>query len=465
MVNTMVINYELIIIIYLILTIVSFYPIIYQLIIISMGRNVHDRSKIKSTNSEIKGRVFLVIPVKSEPLDLVEASMKRLASLQSGLNVIYILDNYDDNTLNIVRAMGNRYGFRIIHREKPSGYKGGALNHVIKRIEAGPGDYMLVLDIDSVISQEAINELIRHAGSAGAVVPHWVVSNKDDSLLARGQWIGYLFFFRVLRALNELIGWVPILGSGSLVSIGALKRVGYWPEDVLEDVELGVRFFINDLRVAYVDNALTNVEVPVNYVGFLRQQLRWSFGVGRVIRKYLWQVMRRKHGTAVLLYLGQYSAYVLQLISILMLAAMNIAGIGIPPWAFITLLVIVVPSLLMYLYSLLMLDREFGGDPRRDIFAINSANLAFIMALPRIAAANLMGLLNVGRIKWIPTPKGSRKWAREGINLFPEYLMTTLIITAFILSIVHLELTNILITLPYLAGYVRGLWRILNGTL
>lgn len=462
----MMINYKMIIaIIYLVVTITSFYPIMYQLmIIIRKNRNIHE-DKANSNNPRIEGRVFLVIPAKSEPLDLVEASMKRLASLQSGFNVIYILDNYDNSTLNLIRTLGNKYGFRVIHREKPSGYKGGALNHVIKRIEMGDDDYMLVLDIDSVISREAINELIKHVNLANAVVPHWIASNKDDSLLARGQWIGYLLFFKILKALNDSIGWVPILGSGSLVNIGALRRVGYWPEDVLEDVELGVRFFVNDLRVTYADNALINVEVPVNYGGFLRQQLRWSFGVGRVTRKYFWQVLRKRHGVTVMLYLGQYFAYVLQLISILMLAVMDMAGISIPPWALIVLLVTVVPSLLMYLYSLLRLDKDFGGNPRRDIFAINSANLAFMMALPRIAIANLMGLLNIGRIEWIPTPKGSRKWVRESLNLIPEYLMTMLIIAAFILSIMHLDLVNILITLPYLAGYVRGLWRILNGTL
>ncbi len=463
----MMIDYKMIIvIIYLIVTIISFYPIMYQLMIIRKNRNIHE-DRANSDNSRIRGRVFLVIPAKSEPLDLVEASMKRLASLQLGFSVIYILDNYDDGTLNPIRALGNKYGFRIIHREKPSGYKGGALNHVIKRVEMSDNDYMLVLDVDSVISREAINELIKHANSANAVVPHWIASNKDDSLLARGQWIGYLLFFKILKALNDSIGWVPILGSGSLVNIGALRRVGYWPEDVLEDVELGgVRFFINDLRITYADNALINVEVPpVNYSGFLRQQLRWSFGVGRVTRKYFWQVLRKRHGVTAMLYLGQYFAYVLQLISILMLAAMDMSGIGIPLWAFIILLVTVVPSLLMYLYSLLMLDKDFGGNPRRDVFAINSANLAFIMALPRIAIANLMGLLNIGRIEWIPTPKGSRKWIREGLNLIPEYLMTMLIIAAFTLSIIHLDIINTLITLPYLAGYVRGLWRILNATL
>ena len=459
------INYEtIIVIIYLVVTITSFYPIIYQLMIIKRGGNTR-KDKVNGGNSGVKGNVFLVIPAKSEPLDLVETSMRRLASLGLGFNTIYVLDGYDNSTLGIIRALGSKYGFRVIHREKPSGYKGGALNHVIKRVEMSDSDYMLVLDVDSSMSRESINELIKHVDSAAAVVPHWVASNGSDSLLARGQWIGYLLFFKVLKALNDLIGWVPILGSGSLVSIGALRRVGYWPEDVLEDVELGVKFFINDLRVSYADNALVNVEVPVNYAGFLRQQLRWSFGVGRVIRRYFWQVLRRRHGVTVLLYLGQYFAYVLQLLSILMLVAMDIAGVCIPTWAFAVLLIMVVPPLITYLYSLLMLDREFGGNPRRDVFAINSANLAFIMALPRIALASLMGLLGIGRIEWVPTPKGSRKWIRESLSLFPEYLMTILVITAFTVSIIHLNLVNILITLPYLAGYVRGLWRILNGTL
>ncbi len=453
----------LIIIIYLMVTVASFYPIMYQLAIIERVKDPHEHS-VRGNNLTANGRVFLVVPVKSEPLDLVESSMRRLAGLQ-GVSTIYVLDDYDDNAIGAIRALGNGYGIRVIHREKPRGYKGGALNHVIKRVGMSDDDVMLVLDVDSVVSQETINELISRINSADAVVPHWIASNGNDSSLARGQWVGYLLFFRVLRALSSLVGWVPILGSGSLVRVGALRRVGYWPEDVLEDVELGVRFFINGLKVEYVDHAFINVEVPVNYSGFLRQQLRWSFGVGRVIRRYFWQVIRRRHGMAVMLYLGQYFAYVLQLASILMLALIDVGGLAIPPWAFIALLITIVPPLATYLYTLLMIDKEYGGDPRKDAFAINSVNLAFIMALPRIAIANLMGLLNIGSIEWVPTPKGSRKWAKEGINLLPEHLMTALVITAFAASLIHMHIINVLITAPYLAGYARGLWRILNKTL
>ncbi len=465
----MSINYEtLIMIIYIVLTFLAFYPIIYQLLIIRKGIRGRDESPSAEDldmSNKSKVRVFIVVPMKSEPLDLVELSMNRLSSLGNEFNIIYVLDNYDDEMIRIIKALGSKYGFKVIHREKPRGFKGGALNHVIKKLGLNDEDYILVLDVDAVVSTSSLRELQRYLYSASAVVPRWIAINSNDSSLARGQWLGYLLFFRVFKALDNLVNWVPILGSGSLVSIGAIRRVGYWPEDVLEDVELGVKFFTENLRVKYNDNAQVLVEVPINYMGFLRQQLRWSLGVGRVVRRHFWQVLRRRHGGTVMLYLGQYFAYVLQLISILMLAIIDVTGLRIPLWAFASLLVLVVPPLALYLYNLLGLDREYGGDPRRDIFAINSVNLAFIMALPRIAIANLMGLLGIGSIEWVPTPKGSRKWSRESINLLPELLMVSIVIIAFIFTAIHLMPLNMLITLPYLAGYVRGLWRIINGTL
>ncbi|MFP3236189.1 MAG: glycosyltransferase family 2 protein [Vulcanisaeta sp.] len=462
----MFINYgTIIVLIYIVIMISSFYPMIYQLLLISIkDRDTNTKPREDYTSG---GKVFLIIPAKAEPLDLIEKSMGQSSSIKSRINeIVYILDGYNDELISMIKTLSNKYGVRVMHREKPRGYKGGALNYVIKRLGLGDGDYMVVLDVDSSINPETLGKLIAEINSAHAIVPRWIADNKGDSLLARGQWVGYLLFFKVLKSLNDLVGWVPILGSGSLVSIKALRVVGYWPEDVLEDVELGVRFFINGLRVKYVDDARVNVEVPVNYFGFLKQQLRWSFGTGRVMRKYFWGVLRGRQGFTVLLYLSQYFAYVLQLLSILILTAISIIGISIPLWALLLLAITIIPTLGLYLYTLLKLDMENGGDPVRDIFAINSVNLAFILALPRIAIANLMGLLGIGEFNWVPTPKGSQRWVRGRIiDLLPEIVMTLMVATAVITAILHMLWLNLLIALPYLAGYVRGLWRVLNGTL
>ncbi|MFB6470984.1 MAG: glycosyltransferase family 2 protein [Vulcanisaeta sp. AZ3] len=460
----MLISYEtIIVIIYLVITIASFYPIIYQLVMIKISE--HNVGYTEEINEKFNGRITMVIPAKSEPLDLIEHSMSTASMIKQYAHVVYVLDNYSNELISMIKAIAEKYGVKVIHREKPQGYKGGALNHVIKRLELNNNDYMLVLDIDSTINPEAFSKFKTMLGSASALVPRWIVSNKDDSLLARGQWIGYLLFFKILKVLNKLINWVPILGSGSLVSVGETKKIGYWPESILEDVELGVRFFINGLRVRYIDNVAVGVEAPVNYHAFVKQQLRWSFGTGYILRKYSLAILRRRHGFTVLLYLSQYFAYVLQLLSILMLVIMSIVGIAIPLWAFAILIVLVMPTLITYLYVLLKLDKENGGNPRKDIFAINSINLAYVMALPRIAIASIMGLLGIDKFEWIPTPKGSQKWAREGINLLPEITMTILIIIAFVMVIAHMLLINLLIVIPYLAGYVRGLWRIIENTL
>jgi cellulose synthase/poly-beta-1,6-N-acetylglucosamine synthase-like glycosyltransferase len=464
----MVINYEIIALLYVITTAMAFYPLVFQLIMIEGAKWVN-RGIVGQGDKRVSkdGRLFIIIPAKSEPLDLVEKSMRQALIVKPYVDgIVYILDGYDEELLRIIRLLGDKYGVRVMHREKPHGYKGGALNYVIRRVGLSDEDYVMVLDIDSSTSPETLSKLINGAGLAHALVPRWVTYNRGDSLLTLGQWIGYILFFKVLKSLSDLIEWVPILGSGSLVNVGALRMVGYWPEDVLEDVELGVKFFINGLRIAYVGDAEVYVEAPVNYYGFVRQQLRWSFGTGRVIRKYLRHILRRRHGFVVLLFLGQYFAFILQLLSILLLIVMDILGLPIPLWAFLSLIVILTPTLAIYLYVLLRLDKENGGAPFRDVFAVNSVNLAFLLALPRIAIANLMGLLGIGRFNWVPTPKGSQRWVRGRIiDLLPEIMMTLMVATAVITAILHMLWLNLLITLPYLAGYVRGLWRVLNGTL
>ncbi|WP_069807228.1 glycosyltransferase family 2 protein [Vulcanisaeta thermophila] len=447
---------------YLVIASLSLYPVIYQLIIIATARPVKQSLGIAQGRvGNGTGNLLVVIPAKSEPIQLLEEAMRRF----SGMKPIFILDNYPPELRPMIEGMARRYGVKVMFREKAVGFKGGALNHVIKRVEPPNNYLMAVFDVDSSIDPKHLEVLLRYAEHYDAVVPHWVARNGDYSQLARGQWIGYLLLFKVMDGLQRLIHWVPVLGSGSIVRVGSLRRVGYWPEDVLEDVELGVRFFINGLTTYYVDDAQVYVDVPTNYWGFLTQQLRWAYGATKVLRKYLKDLMSRRGGLTVALYLGQYLGYLLEFLSLLLMVAMVILNIELPLWAFITVATIYIPVLLTYLYSLLRLDIEHGGNVRRDIFAINAVNLAFIMAMPRLAVANLMALLGVGGINWVPTPKGSVTINKGGAHALPELVMVITVVSVFIASLLRGLWLDSLVLLPYTAGFVRGLWRILKGTL
>lgn len=444
---------------YLVMAYISLYPIIFQLLIISKSQSIKPGGNHVSRDAV--NQLYVVIPAKSEPLDVLEDAMRRFSEIKP----IFILDNYPRELRPIIEGMATKYGVKVMFRDKAVGYKGGALNHVIKRLELPGSSYMVVFDVDSSTNPNTIKLLLSYASNYDAVVPRWVIKNDGKSQLARGQWIGYLLFFKVMKGLQELINWVPILGSGSVVNVGSLKRVGYWPEDVLEDVELGVKFFINGLRIHYVDDAVIYVDAPTNYWGFLIQQIRWGFGAARVLKKYFSSIINGRGGLIVALYLGQYLGYLFQLIALLLLVIITILNIALPLWSFITLVIVYIPTLSTYLYQLLSLSRESGGDVIRDAFAVNAVNLAFLMAMPRLAIASLMGLTGIDGIEWVPTPKGSVV-IKHGIReLTPELATTFLAVLALILALLRGLWFNVLIFLPYVAGFVRGLWRILNGTL
>jgi Glycosyltransferases, probably involved in cell wall biogenesis len=122
----MLINYgTIIVLIYIVIMISSFYPMIYQLLLIS----IKDRdTNTKPREDYISGdKVFLIIPAKAEPLDLIEKSMGQSSSIKSRINeIVYILDGYNDELISMIKTLGNKYGVRVMHREKPRGYKGGA---------------------------------------------------------------------------------------------------------------------------------------------------------------------------------------------------------------------------------------------------------------------------------------------------------------------------------------------------
>ncbi|PVU70980.1 glycosyl transferase family 2, partial [Vulcanisaeta sp. SCGC AB-777_J10] len=76
----MLINYgTIIVLIYIVIMISSFYPMIYQLLLISIkDRDTNTKPREDYTSG---GKVFLIIPAKAEPLDLrIPRRVRRMVS-------------------------------------------------------------------------------------------------------------------------------------------------------------------------------------------------------------------------------------------------------------------------------------------------------------------------------------------------------------------------------------------------
>ncbi len=412
--------------------------------------------RVPHANCEFNGKIHVIVPAKSEPLDVLAESMYNNRALLKLGKVTYVLDEYGIDDLSKITTLARGLGYHVIWRERSKGLKANALNHALR--ELGLENAVLVLDVDSYMTLNDVLKSLALLCKYDAVTPSWEAKNCDDTRLSKGLCLGYKAFFNdVLKGLYVLTGWVPVLGSGSIVRSDVLKKLGLWPESMLEDVELGLLMFLNGFKPAYNQDVRTYVEVPPTYHAFIKQQIRWCYGTANLLRRYFWRLIKSRKGIVITLYLSQYMTYVAHMISFLTLITSTLLNIQ---FSLITLLIAIITALTSMSYIYIMIGRPC----LREIFAFSTMGIVYLLSMPRIAFSFILGLLDVKKVKWIPTPKGSARHFRYG-EYHVEYFMTLITVITFIYSILNGLLINALILLPYTTGLIRGVWRLLKGTL
>jgi cellulose synthase/poly-beta-1,6-N-acetylglucosamine synthase-like glycosyltransferase len=195
----------------------------------------------------------------------------------------------------------------LIVINKENGKKADAIN---AGINASQGDYILVIDADTLIDSNEMNQMIRYLlinpfiKAAGATVR---VGNScsvqlqginkvrfPKSWIAGMQAVEYLRAFLIGRA-----GWV--LFNGSLIISGAytlfntetLKNLkGFDPDMLGEDMELVVRFKREQIEnkkspeTHFIPDPVAWTEVPENLRTLGKQRTRWHLGLLQVLWKH-----------------------------------------------------------------------------------------------------------------------------------------------------------------------------------
>lgn len=102
-----------------------------------------------------------------ETLRSVVAARQALGSRSSEIEVVCVDDGSTDGTGRILDEMSEEFGFLVVH--KPNGGEGSARN---AGIAASTGDYLLFLDGDDILLENALvvsTELIREDPGAGVI--------------------------------------------------------------------------------------------------------------------------------------------------------------------------------------------------------------------------------------------------------------------------------------------------------
>jgi len=238
--------------------------------------------------------VTVLIPAYNEEDTILRCLESVFASGYPDLRVIVVDDGSTDHTFETVAFIAAKEPRLRLVREANMG-KWKALDIAYRLIET---DVVVAIDADSMIAPDAISKMARHFAdpTVGAVAGRVQVGNRHN-LLTRLQALEYLTAQNIDRRAFERIGAILVVpGAIGAWRTSAVEAAGLYSADtVTEDADLTISVNRAGYRVIFEEEAFAVTEAPETVEGFLKQRLRWSFGMLQTAFKHvIGAILQRK---------------------------------------------------------------------------------------------------------------------------------------------------------------------------
>ena len=237
--------------------------------------------------------VTVIIPAYCEETVITKSIGSVLASDYPVQEVIVVDDGSKDKTAEVVATtFGSEPRVRLL-RQKNRG-KAEALNYACQKARA---PVVVAVDADTIISSDAIGALVGHFSDPviGAVAGNVKVGNRDN-LLTRLQAVEYITSQNLDRRAFEVLNGIMVIPG----AIGAWRAEaitaagGFTTETLVEDADITVAIIRAGYRVIFEPRALAFTEAPETVRQWMRQRLRWNFGMLQLAWKHKGAILERR---------------------------------------------------------------------------------------------------------------------------------------------------------------------------
>jgi cellulose synthase/poly-beta-1,6-N-acetylglucosamine synthase-like glycosyltransferase len=250
--------------------------------------------------------VSIVIAGRNESATIGQSIRAALTCGYSNLEVIFVDDNSDDNSVAIAR----RTAASILGSSKdaervrifPSPRRNGKPSSLNIGIRMARGEFIAITDADSILQYGSMHHwLLPFADPrVGAVCANCRVLNGKDSVLTRLQEIEYALKFTLGRYTMACLGLLNIVsGMGGLFRAEILHRLGGFDTGLGDDTDMTTCIRKQRWKLAFSFDAVVWTTVPITRHHLWRQRMRWRRNMVKIrISKHRDQLVLGRYGFA-----------------------------------------------------------------------------------------------------------------------------------------------------------------------
>lgn len=214
---------------------------------------------------------------------------------------IQVLDDSTDETKDVIankvaEIAARGVNIQHIHRVDRTGYKAGALDAAMDRVE---GEFIAIFDADFIPDPDFLIKTMPYFSNPkiGVVQTRWGHINKSYSVLTELQAFGLNGHFAIEQGGRNSAGhFINFNGTGGIWRKTCIEDAGGWEHDTLtEDLDLSYRAQIKGWKFQYLEDVIAPAELPITMSALKSQQHRWMKGGAECFVK-MWKTLLRAKG-------------------------------------------------------------------------------------------------------------------------------------------------------------------------
>ena len=244
-----------------------------------------DRRKRKAPPARPGLSVDVFVPTLNEDMRVVRRTLVAATRIRYP-HATWLLDDGDRPEF---RQLAFELGCRYLSRRNGKGAKAGNINNGLRHSN---GAFVVLLDADHCPQPDFLDKLLGHFDDPAVA---FVQTPQDYyntgscqhpfDRYSRSIWHEQSSFNHVLQPGRDHLNATTLCGCSCVLRRSHLKLIGGLPEEtVTEDMHAAVRLQKRGLKTVFHAEPLAFGIAPPNFLGFMRQRLRWGEGNMQVCR-------------------------------------------------------------------------------------------------------------------------------------------------------------------------------------